>query len=114
MDQNSPSNGNSTRLNPARSISKYIALGIIALLLLSQMSPVIVSACGGIAGSFGVRLISHDCLGLRIEAKKAVEILPSGDLEFRFIGFHFRYFVSSDYTESSRLVCIGQDIWYGE
>jgi hypothetical protein len=114
MDQNSHSNGNSMRLNTAKSISKYVILGIIILILLSQMSPVLVSASGGIAGSFGVRLISHDCLGLRIEAKKAVEILPEGDLEFRLIGFHFRYFVSSDYADSSRLIYIGQDIWFGE
>lgn len=114
MDQNSHSNDYSMRLDTAKSIPKSIGLIIIILFLLSQMSPVLVRASGGIAGSFGVRLISHDCLGLRIEAKKAMEILPEGDLEFRLIGFHFRYFVSSDYADSSRLICIGQDIWFGE
>lgn len=73
-----------------------------------------VSARGGIARSFGVRLISHDCLGLMIEAKRAVEIFPEGELEFKFVRFHFRYYVSSDYADSTRSICIGQDIWYGE
>lgn len=69
---------------------------------------------GGVAGSFGIRTMTHDCIGLRIDAKKATELLPEGDFEFHFLLFHFRYSVSSEFTDSDRVFCIGQDIWFGE
>jgi len=64
----------------------------------------------GVAGSFGIRSKTHDCIGLRNGAEKATELLSEGEFEFHFLLFHFHYYVSSKFTASDRVFCIGQDI----
>lgn len=75
------------------------------------MQPVIVESVGGVAGSFGVRPVSHDCLGY-VYLPNRIGVFPFGEIEFRMIKFHFRYSVPD--ADDSRPLCIGQDIWYGE
>lgn len=74
----------------------------------------LVAGRGGVAGSFGIRSMTHDCIGFRIGAEKAIELLPEGDFEFHFLLFHFRYSVLYEFADSDRVFCIGQDIWFGE
>jgi hypothetical protein len=89
---------------------KYLLflLGIaVVILALTQLQPWIVARAGGVAGSFGVRSMTHECLGISYENG----IFPPGEMEFTFLRFHFRYSVSESL---SRPLCVGQDIWYGE
>ncbi len=91
---------------------KYFIIIIFSLVALTQLSGILVAGRGGVAGSFGIHV--HDCIGLRIGAEKATELLPEGDFEFHFLLFHFRYSVSSKIVDSDRVYCLGQDIWFGE
>jgi len=93
---------------------KYFIITIFSLIALTQLSGILVAGRGGVAGSFGIRSMTHDCIGVRISAEKAVELLPEGEIEFHFLLFHFRYSVSSEFADSGRVFCIGQDIWFGE
>lgn len=86
----------------------YTLIVILMIFLLSQMQPWGIERMGGVAGSFGVRPITHKCLGVTISTN---EVFPSGEVEFQLIQFHFRYSVSDD---NDRPLCVGQDIWYGE
>lgn len=81
-----------------------IALIVLAL---TQLQPWIIERAGGAAGSFGVRPVTHACLGITYENG----IFPPGETDFAFLLFHFRYSVNDD---GSRPLCLGQDIWYGE
>ena len=81
---------------------------VSAVFLLVQLQPAMVRSVGGVAGSFGVRPVSHQCFGLVI-AKN--DYLPPDEIEFTMILFHFRYSISH---EDERPLCMGQDIWYGE
>ena len=98
----------------SKPILRYFIIVIFSLIVFTQLSGMLVVGRGGVAGSFGIRTMTHDCIGLRIDAKKATELLPEGDFEFHFLLFHFRYSVSSEFTDSDRVFCIGQDIWFGE
>ena len=80
---------------------------ILLLALFSQLSPVLVIGYEGIGGSFGIRPITHDCFGIVIGPSSTVRFLPKGDIEFRFIYFHFRYFIPSELVDP---FCVGQDI----
>jgi hypothetical protein len=51
--------------------------------------------------------VTHLCLGITSENVH----LPPGEMDIKFLRFHFRYSVPFD---ASRPLCIGQDIWYGE
>lgn len=97
-----------------RILLKRFLCGVAVIILVSQLSYLLVAANGGVAGSFGVRQMSHRCIGWQMDSKKAMEVLPEGDIEFRLLLFHFRYSVLSDNDYSNRVYCIGQDIWYGE
>ena len=76
-------------------------------LALTQLQPWIVARAGGVAGSFGVRSMTHACLGITYENG----IFPPGEMQFTFLRFHFRYSVPESLA---RPLCVGQDIWYGE
>ncbi|NOR89179.1 MAG: hypothetical protein GQ524_02905 [Anaerolineales bacterium] len=93
---------------------KYFIITILSLLALTQLSGTLVAGRGAVAGSFGIRAMNHDCIGLRISTEKAIELFPEGEIEFHFLLFHFRYSVSSEFVDSDRVFCIGQDIWFGE
>ncbi len=93
---------------------KIFIITIFSLLALTQLSGMLVARRGGIAGSFGIRAMTHDCIGLRISKETAIELFPEGEIEFQIPLFHFRYSVSSEFADSDRVVCIGQDIWFGE
>lgn len=93
---------------------KLFVITILSLIALTQLSGMLVAGRGGVAGSFGIRLTSHDCIGLRIPAEKVTGCLPEADIEFHFLLFHFRYAVSSEFADSDRVFCVGQDIWFGE
>lgn len=92
---------------------KYLIYALIVLLvifLLSQLQPWVIERAGGVDGSFGVRPVTHKCLGFTYSANGS-GIFPSGEVEFRLIRFYFRYSVSDD---DDRPLCAGQDVWYGE
>ena len=93
---------------------KYFIITIIGLIALTQLSGMLVAVRGGVAGSFGIRAMTHDCIGVRISTEKAIELFPEGEFEFHFLLFQFRYSVSSEFADSDRVFCIGQDIWFGE
>ena len=106
--------GNSKDSPLSKQILKILIITVFSLLALTQLSWLLVAGRGGVAGSFGIRSMTHDCIGLRIGAEKATELLPEGDSEFHFLLFHFRYSVSSESADSDQVICIGQDIWFGE
>ncbi|MBK9928155.1 MAG: hypothetical protein IPP66_23045 [Anaerolineales bacterium] len=88
----------------------FIITSIIvsAMLLLTQLQPAIIYFAGAVAGTFGVRPVSHQCFGLVVTEN---DHFPPGEVNITMILFHFRYSVSH---EDERPVCVGQDIWYGE
>ncbi len=98
----------------AKIFLKYFIITIFSLMALTQLSGILVAGRGGVAGSFGIRTMTHDCIGVRISTDKAIELFPEGEIEFHFLLFHFRYSVSSEFADSDRVFCIGQDIWFGE
>ena len=52
------------------------------------MTGMLVAGRGAVAGSFGIRAMTHDCIGLRISAEKAKELFPEGKIEFHFLLFY--------------------------
>lgn len=105
---------NPNGIPPSKRLQKYFIITILSLIVLTQLSGMLVAARGGVAGSFGIRLMTHDCIGLRIAAEQVTELLPEGDLEFHFLLFHFRYAVPTDFADAEQVFCVGQDIWFGE
>ena len=93
---------------------KIFAITIISLIALTQVSGILVALRGGVAGSFGIRPRSHECIGFRISPELVAKSLPEGDFEFHFLLFHFRYAVSNEFSDPQRVYCIGQDVWFGE
>lgn len=88
----------------------FLAIAIF----LSQLQPFIVKAAGAVDGTFGVRPISHECLGNTQEASEG-DIWPQvGDVEFKLWLFQFHYTVSENDKTGHRLMCTGQDLWFGE
>ncbi|MFT3891314.1 MAG: hypothetical protein QM730_06740 [Anaerolineales bacterium] len=97
-------------MNLKKKLPKHLfnlLLIVFILLVLTQLQPWIVRRAGGVAGSFGVRSVTHACLGITYENG----IFPPGAMQFTLGYFHFRYSVDK---EDTRPLCIGQDIWYGE
>ena len=89
---------------------------ILAMLLAcaatTQLQPWLLHRLGAVDGSFGVRPMSHDCLGLKTEAA-ALSGLPFADIRFRVGLFSVRYWVRDGASPAMRY-CLGQDVWYGE
>ncbi len=88
----------------------FLAIAIF----LSQLQPFIVKAAGAVDGTFGVRPISHNCLGITHEASEGDVWPPIGDVEFTLWLFQFRYTVSENDKSGHNLMCTGQDLWFGE
>lgn len=100
-----------------RRVKKSVGLLLfifLAFILIMQCQPLLLNAIGAIDGSFGVRRISHHCLGLTLNDESVARILPRGDVEFHFLLFHFRYAVNPTESSTNRAYCLGQDVWYGE
>ena len=96
-----------------RSLIALLAAAL-GLLLLSQLQPRLLDARGAVDGSFGLRPVTHDCLGRRLSAGWVARWLPVADVGFRLGRFHFRYGVRPPEAGEARDYCLGQDIWYGE
>jgi hypothetical protein len=77
----------------------------------TQFQVTLVRGLGAVNGSFGLRPLSHDCLGLEIAGEK-LAWLPDGEWDARIILFTLRYALPAD--PSGRTYCLGQDLWYGE
>jgi len=83
-------------------------------IFLSQLQPFMVKAAGAVDGTFGVRPITHKCLGITHKASEGYSWPPVGDLEFNLWLFQFRYTVSENDKSGHRLMCTGHDLWFGE
>jgi hypothetical protein len=107
-------NGDNPRLSKLP--LKYFTSTIFSLIVLTQVSGILIAGRGVVAGSFGIRSMTQDGIGLHISPGKAIELFPEGEgeIEFHFQLFHFRYAVSSEFTDSDPVFCVGQDIWFGE
>ena len=92
-----------------------ILLTILAItIFLSQLQPFIVRAASAVDGTFGVRPVSHQCLGITQDASEGGFWPPIGDLEFSLWLFQFRYSVTENDKTGLRPLCFGQDLWFGE
>ena len=87
---------------------------LVITIFLSQLQPFIVRAAGAVDGTFGVRPVSHRCLGITHEASEGGIWAPVGEVEFTLWLFQFRYTVSENDRSGHRLMCTGQDLWFGE
>jgi hypothetical protein len=97
-----------------KTLLEYLILALVVALVLSQLQPLVVRAAGGVGGSFGVRPVSHRCLGLVLEGPDRASKLPAGEVEFQLGLFHFRYSLSEEDRLGDGPICVGQDVWYGE
>ena len=67
-----------------------VLLSFLAVaVFLSQLQPFIVKAAGAVDGTFGVRPISHKCLGITHEAIEGDIWPPTGNVEFNLWLFQF-------------------------
>jgi hypothetical protein len=101
-----------------KTLTKLLFVVLLTLMtvafFLSQLQPFILKAAGAVGGTFGVRPISHKCLGFIHEAVDGDFWPPIGDVEFDLWLFQFRYTVSEFDKSGHRLMCTGQDLWFGE
>ncbi len=79
---------NRDRPPSSKLLLKTFIITIFSLLAFTQMTGMLVAGRGAVAGSFGIRAMTHDCIGLRISAEKAKELFPEGEIEFHFLLFH--------------------------
>jgi hypothetical protein len=93
---------------------RILLIVILVRVFLFQMQPAFVGFLGGVAGSFGMRTISHMCMGVTVNVVTATALFPHGELEFHAGLFHFRYSITQDDYDSTREFFLGQDIWSGE
>jgi hypothetical protein len=94
-----------------RIVITFLVLAVILVLL--QLQPALIHMRGGVAGSFGLRPMTHACLGWVGPADRFAW-LPYTDFEFRLGWFHYRYSYTKDHCDSGTPMCLGQDIWFGE
>jgi hypothetical protein len=85
---------------------------LLTCALSTQFQPALLQAVGAVDGSFGIRPMSHRCIGLRLTGA-SIGWLPAADFRFSVGRFSVRYWVDEAPTPE-RLYCIGQDIWFGE
>jgi len=86
-----------------------LAAALAAALLSGVLQHLVVSAFGGVDGSFGIRPATHRCLGLTVPADY-FGWLPACIMEVRW-PLYLRYQVGGGRGGG---YCIGQDVWYGE
>jgi len=68
----------------------------------------------GLASSFGIRPLTHACLGIQVKSGKITSLLAKRDITFFTTPARdFRYFVPQTLPLGTPL-CIGMDIWNGE
>ncbi len=92
-----------------------VLLTFLAIVVfLSQLQPFIVKAARAVDGTFGVRPISHRCLGITHKASEEAIWPPTGDVEFSLWLFQFQYAVTDNDRSGHSLMCTGQDLWFGE
>ena len=87
---------------------------LVITIFLSQLQPFIVKAAGGVDGTFGVRPVSHRCLGITHQVSEGDFWPPVGYKEFNLWLFQFRYTVTENDRSGHNLMCTGQDLWFGE
>ena len=101
-----------------KTLTKSFFIALLSFLavavFLSQLQPFIVRAAGAVDGTFGVRPTSHKCLGITHEASDGDIWPPTGDVEFNLWLFQFQYTVNDNDKSGHRLICTGQDLWFGE
>lgn len=90
-----------------------IIVVILAVLLLLQLQPLIVQARQGVDGSFGYRPVSHECLGW-ISPADSISWLPFTDFDFQLGYFSYHYSLTKEDFDAGTVMCMGQDIWFGE
>jgi hypothetical protein len=88
-------------------------VSVLAFLLVLQLQPFLVRAHQGVDGSFGYHPLSDACLGWDVPAD-SVSWLPFGDLEFRLGYFQFHYNNLRENFDETVIMCLGQDIVYGD
>jgi hypothetical protein len=102
------------------SMRKRLRLPLLALILVlalacgasTQLQPFLLKSLGAPDGSFGIRPMSHACAGLKLNGA-SIDWLPAADFLFNMGRFSVRYWVDEE-PKPGRLVCVGQDIWFGE
>lgn len=93
-------------------IPLLIAIFIVACLASTQLQPALLKSMHAVGGSFGLRPMSHQCIGLKVMGE-AIDWLPAGDYRLTIGRFLIRYRVEEQ-VRPERIYCIGQDVWYGE
>ncbi|NTW09545.1 MAG: hypothetical protein HGA28_08265 [Anaerolineaceae bacterium] len=97
-----------------KTLIKNLIIVFVIALVLSQLQPLLLRSVGAVNGSFGLRPISHKCLGVTLGGPQRTSALPDGDVEFELGLFLFRYFVREEDKLGERPMCLGQDLWFGE
>ncbi|MBL7150427.1 hypothetical protein ISS86_00675 [Candidatus Microgenomates bacterium] len=86
----------------------YLILLVFIIFILLAFFPL------GVASNFGIRPMTHRCLGIIVSSKSFVNFLPEGDFTFFSTGVRqFRYYVPHRLL-NDRPLCLGVDVWYGE
>lgn len=85
---------------------------LLACAASTQLQPVVLRSIGAVDGSFGVRPMSHQCVGLRVDGA-LLGWWPAADVRFSVGRFSIRYWVDEDLLPE-RPYCLGQDVWFGE
>jgi hypothetical protein len=97
-----------------KTLIKYLLITLIAVLGLSQLQPLYLRSTGAVDGTFGIRPMSHKCLGLILGVNRDLSLLPIGQVEFHIGLFHYRYAITEENKSGERPICLGQDLWFGE
>ncbi len=85
---------------------------VLACAVSTQLQPFLLKSVSALDGSFGVQPMSHACAGLKLNGP-SIDWLPAADFRFNVGQFSVRYWVDEE-SRLERLVCVGQDIWFGE
>jgi hypothetical protein len=92
--------------------SLLILIFVLACVAISQLQPGLLQKLGAVDGTFGIRPMSHQCLGFRLNGA-SIGWLPAADFRFTLGSFAVRYWVDEE-PWPERAYCIGQDVWFGE
>lgn len=93
-------------------IPLLIAIFIVACLASTQLQPALLKGMLAVGGSFGLRPMSHQCIGLKVMGE-SIDWLPAGEYRLTIGRFLIRYRVEEQ-VRPERIYCLGQDVWYGE